>query len=54
MSEPKSIRFARLLAGKSLETEGPNEGPQIEEMKKWLNIPGYGISWCGIFVAWVL
>lgn len=26
----------------------------IEEMKKWLNISGYGISWCGIFVAWIL
>lgn len=52
--DPKSIQFGRPIAGKCLETEGQNEGPMIEEMKKWLGIPGYGISWCGIFVAWVL
>ena len=51
--EPKSIQIARVYLGKQ-EIFGANEGPVIGIMKAFLNVHERGISWCAIFVGWIL
>lgn len=51
--EPKSIQTARVYLGKQ-EIFSANEGPVIGIMKAFLNIHERGISWCAIFVGWIL
>lgn len=51
--EPKAIALARQYLGKQ-EMFGANEGPVIGVMKAFLNVHAKGISWCAIFVSWIL
>lgn len=51
--EPKTIALARKYLGKQ-ELIGPNEGAVISAMKQFLGVEAKGVSWCAIFVAWIL
>ena len=51
--EPKSIQIARVYLCKQ-EIFGANDGPVIGIMKAFLNVHERGISWCAIFVGWIL
>jgi hypothetical protein len=51
--EPKTVALARKYLGKQ-ELIGPNEGAVISAMKQFLGVDAKGVSWCAIFVAWIL
>lgn len=53
LMEPKSIALTKQYLGKQ-EMFGSNEGPVIGVMKAFLGINAKGVSWCGIFVGWIL
>jgi len=53
MTTPQSIIEARRFSGRQ-EHAGPNNGPQLANMRRALDLPDKPMSWCGVFVSFCL